>query len=260
MIVVPEPRALLGIGIAGSLLIFLTLRRDDQPLVTGRLRIPALVAIAAILLLYFLHSRAENPLFLSNTRFLFLLATVTILGAAYPCTKPVIFGSIFASVLLLNNFLVNPIVQGLPSLIESSAAKHVAAIYKGDPNAAWAGYESVTLPQFIIATGARVLNGVKVVPDLDFLNRIDTAGSNRDIYNRYAHIVFRLPSTDEIDPRFELASVDAYRVMVAPTNPALRSARLKYVVFPRRLGEAEMAGMKLVDAIAGNQIFIYKLD
>ena len=98
------------------------------------------------------------------------------------------------------------------------------------------------------------------MPDLDFLGQLDTAGSNRDIYNRYAHMVFRLPSTDDIDPRFELASVDAYRAMIAPTNPALRSAGLKYVVFPRRLGEVEMAGMKLIDAIAGNQIFIYKLD
>jgi hypothetical protein len=254
-----EERSLLGIGIAGLMLALLTLRRDDRPLVFGRSRVAAIVAVVAILLGYLLHSRDENPLFLSNPRFFFLLATATVIGGTYLCTAPVIFGSIFASALVLNNFLVNPIAQGLPSLIDSTAARHIAAIYKSDSDAAWAGYESVTLPQIIIATGARVLNGVKIVPDLNFLSQIDPDGANRETYNRYAHIVFRLPGNDEAKMRFELASTDAYRAMIAPTNPALRKAGLKYVVFPRRLVEAEMTGMKLIDTIS-SQIFIYKLE
>jgi hypothetical protein len=254
-----EERSLLGIGIAGLMLALLTLHRDNHPLVLGRSRIAAIVAVATVLLGYFLHSRAENPLFLSNSRFILLLATATVISGTYLCAPPVIFGSIFVSALLLSNFLVNPIAQGLPSLIDSTAAKHIAVIYKSDSDAAWAGYESVTLPQIIIATGARVLNGVKIVPDLNFLRQIDGEGENREIYNRYAHIVFRLPGNDEAKTRFELASPDAYRAMIAPTNPALRNAGLKYVVFPRRLAEAEMTGMKLIDATS-SQIFIYKLE
>ncbi len=255
-----EQRSLLGIGIAGLMLTLLALRRDNRPLLSGQSGIVGAAGVAVTLFIYFLYGRIENPLMLSNPRFFLLFTTATALAVVYLCARPVIFGIIFASALVLNNFLVNPISQGLPALIESSAARHIAAIHRSDPDAAWAGYESVTLPQIIIATGARVLNGVKVVPDLNFLGQLDPAGSNREIYNRYAHIVFRLPSVDEVNPRFELASVDAYRTMVAPTNPALRNAGLKYIVFPRRLSEAETAVLKLMDMPSPNQIFIYKVE
>jgi hypothetical protein len=98
------------------------------------------------------------------------------------------------------------------------------------------------------------------VPDLDLLNRLSANDADLEIYNRYAYTIFQQPLPADTMPRFELASRDAYRAFVAPTNAILRDAGLKYVIFPRPLEEAEMAGMKLIDAMTSNKIFIYELE
>jgi hypothetical protein len=103
------------------------------------------------------------------------------------------------------------------------------------------------------------LNGVKVVPPLPLLQQIDPAGTSRDIYNRYAYIVLRLPRPGEEGSHFEYSTPDSYRLFIEPTDPALRSAGLKYVVFRRRLGDEEMRGLTLLDELPESQIWIYEV-
>jgi len=170
-----------------------------------------------------------------------------------------VFALGLVALLLWNNFLVNPIAQGLPSLLESTAMRRIERIRQADPEGLWAGYERSTLPQFVIASGAPVLNGVKVVPPLPLLQQIDPAGTSRDIYNRYAYIVLRLPRPGEEGSHFEYSTPDSYRLFIEPTDPALRSAGLKYVVFRRRLGEEEMRGLTLLDELPESQIWIYRV-
>ena len=170
------------------------------------------------------------------------------------------FGASLAGALLLNNFLVNPISEGLPILLHSQAARHIAAIYKSDPTAGWAVYERGTRAQLVMASGARVLNGIKSVPDLPVLSRLDPAHTSRDIYNRYALVFLDLPRSGEKTASFQLQGADWYRAFVSPFDQTMRDQGLRYVVFPRLLASEEMGPMKLLDALPANRIWIYKLD
>jgi hypothetical protein len=256
---VTEKRVLLALALAGFLLTFLTLRPDGTALVKGRARLWVLPAVMIAALAYFLAAREQNPGFLTPGYCAIYVGLATVLGCLYFCAKPIVFAAAFAAALLLNNFLVNPIGEGLPILLRSHAAQHIAAVHKADPNALWAVYESGTSAQFVIASGARVLNGVKTVPNLDLLGRLDPAGSSRDIYNRYASIALNLPRPSDTAPAFEVVSGDFYRAFISPFHPALREAGLRYVVFPRLLGPAEAGTMKLIATLPDNQLSIYRL-
>jgi hypothetical protein len=256
---VTEKRVLLAIALAGFLLTFLSLRRDGTPLVTGHTAwcVPAVVGLAASA--YYLAARAQDPAYLTPLYCALFIGVTTLLGSLYFCAKPIVFASVFAAALLLNNFLVNPISEGLPILLRSSAVQHIKAIRKADPEAAWAAFDRAGSAHVAIAAGARVLNGVKTVPDLDLFGRLDPSGASRDVYNRYAFIAFALPRGNSTAPEFKVASGDFYWAFLSPLEPALRQAGLKYVIFPRQLSASESGPMKLRAALPENLLWIYQL-
>lgn len=257
---VTEKRALLAIGIAGLLITFLSLRADGAALVRGRARfwIPVFIGIAVHS--YFLPVRSLIPAYLSLGYLALCGALATLLGTLYFCAKPYVFASAFSGTLLLNNFLVNPISEGLPILLRSAPARHIAAIQQSDPTAGWAIYERGFAAQFFVASGARVLNGAKTVPNLDLLGRLDPTGAARNTYNRYAFTSLGLPRAGDTTATFEPMAGDFCLLFVSPFDRILREAGLKYVVFPRLLSPAEMGSMKLIDALPQNLLWIYELE
>jgi hypothetical protein len=69
-----------------------------------------------------------------------------------------------------------------------------------------------------------------------------------------------LPRPGEAEPHFEFATADSYRVFVRPTDPVLRHHGLSFVVFRRVLAPNETEGMRLIDALPANRIWIYQID
>jgi hypothetical protein len=257
---VPETRLRLTIGIAGLMLAFLSLGADGRALVKGWGRAVVPIVVGSAALIFVLCIRGENAAYLTPGYAALLIGTATLLGSLYFCARGIVFGCSLAGALLLNNFLVNPISEGLPILLHSQAARHIAAIYKSDPKAGWAVYERGTRAQLVMASGARVLNGVKTVPDLPMLSRLDPSHTSRDIYNRYALVFLDLPRSGEKTASFQLQGADWYRAFVSPFDQTMRDQGLRYVVFPRLLASEEMGPMKLLDALPANRIWIYKLD
>lgn len=255
-----ETRVRLTIGIAGLMLAFLSLGADGLALVKGRWRAVVPIGVGSAALIYVLSIQGENAAYLTPGYAALLVGTATLLGSLYFCARAIVFGCGLAGALLLNNFLVNPISEGLPVLLRSQAARHIAAISKSDPAAGWAVYERGTRAQLVMASGARVLNGIKSVPDHEVLGRLDPAHTSRDIYNRYAFMVLDLPRPGERTASFQLQGPDWYRAFVSPFDQAMREQGLRYVVFPRLLKTEEMGTMRLIDALPANLIWIYKLD
>jgi hypothetical protein len=257
---VTEKRALLAIGLAGLILTFVSLRYDGRALVSGwpRIWLPAIIAIAT--LAYYLPAQARNPAQLTTGYLAALLGVTTLLGSLYFCARPIVFAAALSGALLLNNFLVNPIGQGLPLLLRSPLAQRIAAIQNADPTAGWLVYERGVTAQFIIASGARVLNGVKAVPNLDLMAQLDGTGLSRDVYNRYALVSLGLPKEEGAAAKFEVVSGDCYRVYVSPFESAWQQAGLKYVVFPRPLDVTEKGPMKLIDVLPENHLWIYQVN
>ena len=228
----PETRLRLTIGIAGLMLAFLSLRADGRALVGGWGRVVVPIVLGSATLLYVLCIRGENAVYLTPGYAALLIGATTLLGSLYFCARGIVFACGLAGALLLNNFLVNPISEGLPILLHSQAARHIAAIYKSDPTAGWAVYERGTRAQLVMASGARVLNGLKSVPDLPALSRLDPAHTSRDIYNRYAFVVLDLPRSGETTASFQLQGPDWYRAFVSPFDQTMRDRGSEICCFP----------------------------
>ncbi len=242
------------------MLAFLSLRADGFALVTGRARIVVPVLIGIAVLTYLSWIREENAVYLTPGYVILLAGAATLLGSLYFCARGIVFGGSLGVALLMNNFLVNPISEGLPLLLRSEAAQHIAAIYQSDPTATWASYEGGARSQFIAASGARVLNGVKAVPDLELLKRLDPAHESGDTYNRYAFILLGIPRASTTTTAFELMGPDCYWLLIRPSDLVIHEASLKYVVFPRALAPAEQGTMRLIDALPASRFWIYKID
>src|SRR5262249_39127241 len=113
------------------------------------------------------------------------------------------------------------------------------------------------LPELIKATGAPVLNGLKIVPDLDFLHRFDPTGQANFVYNRYGHLVCELPeSPGEVGFRFVAA--DYYILRLSPGDSRLRLLGCRYVVLPRGWPDAALHGFSLLEEVPGERVYIYR--
>jgi hypothetical protein len=107
------------------------------------------------------------------------------------------------------------------------------------------------------ATGARVLNGTKVVPDLELMHEFDPQDRAGLTYNRYANIVVLFPK----DPRninVGLIAPDAYKITLSPDLPPLRRHGYRYLVFPRDWPDAARHGFSLVEQIEPSQLYVYE--
>jgi len=126
-----------------------------------------------------------------------------------------------------------------------------------DPKAKWIVYNALELSEFIPATGADVIGGTKIVPDLEFLHRLDPEGRATFIYNRYAHVLCRFPpSLGEMG--FFLMQSDFYTMEIDPNLPVLQEIGCRYFVLPEYWPEAEVLGFTLLAKVSDSSIWIYR--
>ena len=126
-----ENRSVLALGVAGMLLLFVSLRRDHREWLSMPWRCALLAAVAIAVLAYLFWNRTWNPKYLDVARSLSLGGIAVGLAAGYLFLAPRIFAMVLAAVLLWNNFLVNPVAQGLPALLESTAMRRIEKIHQG---------------------------------------------------------------------------------------------------------------------------------
>jgi hypothetical protein len=249
-----ERRLLVGIGIANALLCCIFFARYGGRIMTR----DGLVAVGVFLLclipgLIFVRPYPDN---------LTLSATVVFIGAAlmglffFERMRPWFLG-IFATAIALNGVPINPVMRGLSPLVDSQAFVKIDDLRKHDPAARWICYEDVRLAQLVKATGADVLNGAKILPDLSFMRQIDPGGELEGIYNRFAYINVTLPN-EPGEIAFMLDSFNRYEFTLPPDHPALIRNNYQYLIFPRPWWASEVYGFRSVDDIATSHLHIYK--
>lgn len=104
---------------------------------------------------------------------------------------------------------VRPIVKGTDAIYSKPVAKEIQRIVSKDSGAKWIAYDSGVTSQFILACGAPTVNSVNKYPNMELWNKLDSAGDNEYIYNRYAHFVISF--TDD-ETSMELIQDDVIRL------------------------------------------------
>jgi hypothetical protein len=255
---VTEPRALLASGIAGILFTILVLAKPLPPLKRWQSAFLAVIVFAGIAGLL-VASQQGNERFLTSNRIALLLTLNALFVGLYFFAPSKIFCSVFLACLLLNNGGINPVARGLGPLVNASASAAVRQIRENDPEAEWVAYSNAWLPQFLKGQGVNVLNGLKVVPELDFTRQMDPNGEHEEIYNRYAFAIFQRPEIAPGAPEFRPLNPSAYILNVSPVDPALLNRGARYAVFARKFELAEREGMQLLADFPKSHLWIYRL-
>jgi len=254
-----EQRALLGIGLANIFFCCLFLDRYRARVFTNAGALTAglafWLAITVLLQAMRLHDRS---FFFDTLQFaLLLVINGVILALFFWETMRRWLPTVLGALLIFSNAGINPIMRGLSPLLDSSAFKAIDKARAADPEAKWIVYHSRYFAQLVKATGAPVLNGTKILPELQLLRRIDPEGNGDFIYNRYANITYELPK-DPNQITFNLIYPDFYMAFISPDHPVLQQAGYRYLMFPNVWLEAESNGFSLVEEVHPSRLWVYR--
>jgi hypothetical protein len=254
-----EARALLGIGLAGILLVCLFLDRYRGP-VFGKYWSSGgalAAALGLVALFYTIHTR--NGGFFAERLHLAVLIFVNAVFVTMFFWEPARrwLPAVFAAVLISSNALINPVMRGLGPLSESAAFIEVEKIHAADPEGKWIAFGDYVTGQLVKATGAPILNGTKIVPDLPLLRQLDPNRAYEDVYNRYAWIVCAIQVLPP-EASFTLLQPDFYTLHLPPSLPILREANYRYYVFPGLWRDASLNDFSLVASTPANNLCVYR--
>jgi hypothetical protein len=128
--------------------------------------------------------------------------------------------------------LVNPIAQGVPAITRSPTFQWLAKAHENKPGGNWivlgGSLRAQLFPEFVKATGADVLGGMRCNPDYPTLRLLDPAGKFRALTDRYAWIHFKKEDGDM--PVFEAAEGLAYDIRIPLRVGLLDQLNVKHIL------------------------------
>ena len=253
---VPSNRMLSGLGI-GSIyftilsLSYLSNQRDWRPL----------FAIVLAVVLFFVFKSLEHQYWQFTGAMLpHWKLYIACLGAFALCMSiffgwwPISAVAILAMV-IVPNALVNPVNTGAAPLIDNPLVNTVREVLASDPDARWAVFGEHSYGQLVLSAGAKVINGVKYLPNMDVMRGLDPTGANKETYNRYAHIVLT-PGDAGTAPIFTLIHADIYDIHVDPCGPEFGKLNVRYMVFSGTIPKTLPSCLQKVSMVGRSNRFV----
>lgn len=256
---VHEARALLGIGLANVLLVCLFLDRYRGRVFGKYWGWGGALAAAAGLVAIFHGVNKGNAEFFATPSYLAILIFInTLLVMMFLSDRARrSWPAVFVLLLICSNGLINPVMRGLAPLTGSAAFQEVEKIRAADGEAKWIAFGDYLTGQLIKATGAPVLNGTKIVPDLPFLRQLDPKGEFESVYNRYAWIICA-PKVFPEEVSFTLLQQEFFTIHLPPGLPLLREAGYRYYVFPGVWRDASLYDFSAAASVPLNNFVVYR--
>ncbi len=258
---VHEARVLLALGLASIIVVLLFLDRY-RDVVFGKYCGwgGGLGAALGLACLYHVVQTRDPEFFADRTQAALLLGVNFLLVTMFLWDKARRWlPAVFALLLLGSNGLINPLMQGLGPLTASAAFSEIDRVRLADPEGKWIAYGSSLLGQVVKATGAPVLNGTKIVPDLPFLRKLDPAGDYASVYNRYASIICTMQIFPE-EVSFSLLQDEFYSLQLPPGLPLLRAENYSYYVLAEEWRDALFYDFSLAAQTPSKGLWIYRRD
>jgi hypothetical protein len=101
--------------------------------------------------------------------------------------------------------------------------------------------------------GVRSVNGVHPVPQLEFWRRLDPDGSDREVYNRYAHVAFMPGPRRAI---IELVQPDLVAVRLHPGPKILADLGVTHLLLVHEgAPPTELAGLEYLASYRWNHMY-----
>lgn len=156
---------------------------------------------------------------------------------------------------IISNATANPVTVGLSSLLENPLVKSSRPIHEKDPSAGWVVFGNDQWAELLKSAGIYVFNGVKLVPPITDMRILDRTGRDDSIYNRFAHVGFKMYINWRDTVIIRQPYADAYTVFMDPCSPRFKQLGVKYFVFGYQPQKEEIRCMVPVDTV---NFFMYK--
>lgn len=274
---VPAPRAVLGIGLAGFLLMALFCAAEFEPststdpevrpsaLSRDRRRRIATGAIACGFVAFGVYFWAGRG-FISAFPGLGMRLGLTVLycaGAAFAVwlisARHVIPGGLalvaFGAIVCVP---INPLYHGLGVLTGSRLSKTVTAVNARPPNPqhpVWLSFGGPPVDAVVIASGAATLNGAQMYPDRKAWAKLDLAAPSVAIWNRYANLIF-VPAPAGTETKLTLLGSDAIQIAMDPCSPAAGRLGVGFVASATPMTDACLTPAAQVSYLGG-PVYLY---
>lgn len=179
------------------------------------------------------------------------------------------------AVALMSGLRVNPVIRTTDIFYTKPVAIKMQEIKESDPEAIWVVVdkgdeipktdenEEVEIEDngkwyindYAVANGIRTLNSTGVYPNMDLFKEIlgDKAEEYRKIYNRYAHINFKI-----IEEETEVKLLYADNIVIRLNYKDLEKLNIKYVLSKEDLSEKSFED-KLEEIYNEDEMYIYKV-
>lgn len=257
----PSARVPLALGVADTLLLVRVLARpreeDDPGHVTA-----FLVSVGWVAWIGFVANDVDE-----QRDDLGWIATALLIvangGVAYALLRRIRPRAVLGSLVVLlavSTLWFNPLVRGGSAWLRDNAlSQQILAIDRAAQGAStWAVFGPPALGNLPRVLGVRSLGGVQPIPQVDLWRRIDPGGSAREIYDRYAHVLFMSDRSDA--PRFRALGPDGFAVRIAPGSPALRELGVTHVLIQMPELQPEpvlraMPGLRWLGSVGRNHLF-----
>lgn len=230
---VPQKRALIGIGIANYLLAIYFLVKvkinKDSFYIYLKWFSVSIIFLTNLYLGFFF--KYNYPVFIQNNIKIFLISFFSSLLVyqllSQQKSKFLILFLIFS---IVTSYRVNPFYRELSPLLNTDLAKFIQKQTKKENNQYyWVNFGSIVFEDYFLANGAKSLSGVYYYPQYNLIKIFDPKGDYREIWNRYAHVNFFEIKTKET--QFFLNQTDQYSIGVNLCSLNFKKNRIKYLFF-----------------------------
>lgn len=234
----PPSRVFLILGLLGVMIcIFLLSRFDEYK--TTKINKSAIIFSCLICFIDILLIKCYNyDAYLDKTKLLMLVPTLFFLNYLFLSKNKKGFIYLILILTGLSGMTVNPIQIGTNAIYNTETASEIQKISQENANSIWIGRTNINA-QYLIANGAKTLNGVNYYPNFDWINRIDPEGKYENIYNRYAHISVSLGD----ETNFELLAQDSYEVQLTYGN--LKDIGINFIFSSEKINNDNLEKFKL---------------
>lgn len=251
--IVPGTRFLLAVGFVSLLQLVLLVKEQDR--VAYPLLVSAIAGLGAfvVLTLVGLHVRARYPGFVgSGAKIIGLAGVMAVIFWLCISRRATAAAALLLLISLYSSYKIHPLYRGLAPLTDSALARKIREV-AGPSDERWVTLDAMQYNTYLVAAGVRSYSGVYTYPQPRVWQRLDPDGRYRDVYNRYAHVVFSTSSA----AGFSLVSPDRFDVRFDGCSDFVRS-EIGYVLAPHAV---ESRCLSLVDTVEYPSVkfFVYRV-
>lgn len=204
--------------------------------------------------------RTNAPLFIQSTIKINLIALIMAALVFLILTqRKILYPLAVCGFAIITTYSANPLYKGNDILTSTTFSAYIQKVSAQEKTSdhRWVVYDSIILGNYIAINGGSVINGTIIYPNVSFWQTLDPSHQYEDVYNRYAHVVFKNP-TDSTNPiEFNLAGGDHFEVKVSPCSPELEQMNVDHFVF---LSPVSASCLNLVQTIDFSNMPLYIYD